>query len=94
MIMLHVKSKSLLCTKLIFSFSGVFVRLIPMKHVTTVTQTFDVTHHFHFISSTFAAQTTDKRRLHCTISWGPKEQEAPADHGFSDVDFTGGCKPL
>lgn len=65
-----------------------------MKHVTTVTQTFDVTHHFHFISSTFAAQTTDERRLHCTISWGPKEQEAPADHGLYDVDFTGGCKPL
>lgn len=66
-----------------------------MKHVTTVTQ-LNIRHDtsFHFISSTFAAQTTDKRRLHCTISWGPKEQEAPADHGFSDVDFTGGCKPL
>lgn len=65
-----------------------------MKHVTTVTQTFDMTHHFHFISSTFVAQTTDKSRLHCTISWGSEEQEHPPDHGLSDVDFTVGCRPL
>lgn len=64
-----------------------------MKYVTTETQTFDITHHFHFISSAFVAQTTDKSRLQCTISWGFEEQEPPSDHGLSDVDFTVGCRP-